>query len=87
MRATDWLQIAAVIGTLEVLCPLLGRYIAAVFAEDKPAPGDRFFGPTERFVYRLCGIDPDREQRWNVYALSVLAFSAVSVLLSMVCSG
>ncbi|HEY5727112.1 MAG TPA: potassium-transporting ATPase subunit KdpA, partial [Acidimicrobiia bacterium] len=44
------------------------------------APGDRFFGPIERFVYRLSGVNPEREQRWNVYALSLLAFSAVSVL-------
>jgi K+-transporting ATPase ATPase A chain len=35
----------------------------------------------ERLIYRLCGIDPDREQRWNVYALSLIAFSGVSILL------
>lgn len=35
----------------------------------------------ERTVYRLVGVDPDTEQRWPVYALSVLAFSAVSVLV------
>jgi K+-transporting ATPase ATPase A chain len=28
----------------------------------------------------VCGIDERREQRWNIYALSVLAFSLVSVL-------
>ena len=28
-------------------------------------------------IYRVCRIDKDREQRWNAYALSVLAFSAV----------
>jgi len=31
-------------------------------------------------MYRLVGVDPDREQTWGVYARSVLAFSAVSVL-------
>ena len=45
------------------------------------APGDRFFLPIERLIYRLCGIDESREQRWSVYALSLLAFSLVSVLL------
>jgi K+-transporting ATPase ATPase A chain len=45
------------------------------------APGDRFFLPVERLVYRVCGIDESREQRWSVYALSLLAFSVVSVLL------
>jgi K+-transporting ATPase ATPase A chain len=35
----------------------------------------------ERLVYRLVGVDADAEQSWAVYARSVLAFSAVGVLL------
>jgi K+-transporting ATPase ATPase A chain len=34
----------------------------------------------ELLVYRLVGVDPDSEQPWGVYARSVLAFSAVSVV-------
>ena len=34
----------------------------------------------ERWIYRLVGVDPDSEQRWSVYALSVLAFSGVSIV-------
>jgi potassium-transporting ATPase potassium-binding subunit len=34
----------------------------------------------ERGVYRLVGVNPDSEQSWGIYARSVLAFSAVSVL-------
>ena len=34
----------------------------------------------ERVMYRLIGVNPDGEQSWGVYARSVLAFSAVSVL-------
>ncbi|GGQ47439.1 K+-transporting ATPase ATPase A chain [Actinomadura coerulea] len=34
----------------------------------------------ERVLYRLIGVDPGGEQRWGVYARSVLAFSVVSVL-------
>jgi potassium-transporting ATPase potassium-binding subunit len=34
----------------------------------------------ERGIYKVVGVDPDREQAWGVYARSVLAFSAVSVL-------
>ena len=34
----------------------------------------------ERGVYRLVGVDPAAEQTWGVYARSVLAFSAVSIL-------
>ncbi|MDG6103681.1 potassium-transporting ATPase subunit KdpA [Dactylosporangium aurantiacum] len=34
----------------------------------------------ERWLYRAVGVNPDGEQSWGVYARSVLAFSAVSVL-------
>jgi K+-transporting ATPase ATPase A chain len=35
----------------------------------------------ERGVYRAVGVDPAAEQTWGVYARSVLAFSAVSILV------
>ena len=77
------LQALALIALLAATVPPLGRYLAAVYGvrPDQSAPGDRVFGPIERVVYRLCGIDSKREQRWNVYALSLLAFSLVSVLV------
>ena len=62
--------------------------IAALALAYRPA-GDylyRVLTPTrhsrvERGIYRLVGVDADAEQTWAVYARSVLAFSAVSVLL------
>ncbi|GAA3258919.1 potassium-transporting ATPase subunit KdpA [Dactylosporangium siamense] len=35
----------------------------------------------ERLVYRAVGVNPGGEQSWGVYARSVLAFSAISILL------
>ena len=58
----------------------LGRYMAKVYGSGK-APGDRVFARSSGSSTACCGIDPDREQRWNVYALSLLAFSLVSVLV------
>jgi len=74
-----WAQAACLLGLVGLSTPLLGAYIARVF-DGRPAPGDRIFSPVERALYRLGGIDPEREQPWSVYALSVLAFSCVSVL-------
>ncbi len=79
MTAENWLQIAALIGLLAVSTRLLGPYLAGVYGGEK-AFGDKVFGPIERVIYRLCGIDENREQRWNIYALSLLAFSLFSVL-------
>jgi potassium-transporting ATPase potassium-binding subunit len=79
MSWQEWLQIAALVGLVLVSTPLLGAYLARVYALEG-APGDRFFLPVERVIYRFLGVDPKREQPWSVYAISVLAFSAVSVL-------
>lgn len=72
----------ALIAALGLTVPPLGRYFADVYGrrDDGSAPGDRVFQPIERFVYRACGIDENREQRWNLYVLSVLAFSLISLL-------
>jgi K+-transporting ATPase ATPase A chain len=79
MSAGGWLTLAALFVAIFASTIVLGRYMARVFGGGS-APGDRFFGPIERFIFRCCRIDPDREQRWQSYAFSMLAFSAVSIL-------
>ena len=71
MSPTAWAQLALVVVALAVAAPLLGRYLARVFGGGA-APGDRLFGPVERLIYRVCGIDPEGEQHWKVYAYSLL---------------
>ena len=80
MTLAGWGQLLALIVAIVVTAPLLGRYMAHVY-EGGPSRLDRVFGPVERLIYRACRIDPEREQRWNVYTLSLLAFSLVGVLL------
>ena len=76
-------QALVLVVLLAATVPFLGRYIADVYGarDDGTAPGDRFFGPIERTIYRWLGVDAKREQRWNVYAVSLVAFSLVSVLV------
>jgi K+-transporting ATPase ATPase A chain len=73
------LQLATLAGLVLVGTRPLGAYLARVL-DGGPAPGDRLFLPVERVVYRTAGIDPQREQPWSVYAVSLLAFSVVSVV-------
>jgi K+-transporting ATPase ATPase A chain len=80
MTLAGWGQLLALVVLLGVTAPLLGRYIAGVY-EGAPSRLDRVFGPVEQLIYRSCRVDPDREQRWNVYAISLVAFSVVGVLL------
>jgi potassium-transporting ATPase potassium-binding subunit len=80
MTANDWLQFLIVVVALAATAPFLGHYMARVFSNGR-SPGDRFFTPVERGIYRLSGVDPEREQRWRTYAMSLLTFSLVSVTL------
>jgi potassium-transporting ATPase potassium-binding subunit len=79
VSTANWLQLLALVALVLATTRLLGPYLARVLA-DGPALGDRVFLPVERVVYRIVGVDPSREQRWSVYALSLLTFSGVSVL-------
>jgi len=73
-------QLVALIALIAISTPILGTYLAKVYGGGK-APGDRIFGPVERAVYKVCRVDPDSEQRWSTYALSLLGFSLASVLV------
>src|SRR6476659_1387040 len=79
MTTASWVQLVFLLLLIFISTPLLGRYIASMYGGGR-APGDRIFEPIERVIYRATGVDAGGEQRWNVYALSLLAFSAVSVL-------
>ncbi|MEQ7004888.1 potassium-transporting ATPase subunit KdpA [Actinopolymorpha sp. B17G11] len=65
--------VAVLIVSLAVVHRPLGDYMARVYTSD------RHLG-LERGLYRLLRVNPDAEQRWSIYAASVLAFSFVSVL-------
>jgi potassium-transporting ATPase potassium-binding subunit len=55
----------------------LGDYMYRVYSSEKHSR-------TERFIYRAIGANPEAEQTWGAYARSLLAFSAVSVVLLFV---
>ncbi|MEU9888458.1 potassium-transporting ATPase subunit KdpA [Sphaerisporangium sp. NPDC051011] len=67
------LFIGSLIVALAVTHRPLGDYMYRVYT------GTRHLA-VERVLYRLVGVHPEAEQRWSVYARSVLAFSAVSIL-------
>jgi potassium-transporting ATPase potassium-binding subunit len=69
-----FLQILLLVAALAACYKPLGDYIARIFTSEKHLRA-------ERGIYRVMGIDPSADQRWGTYARSMLAFSAVSVLL------
>nr|WP_202387769.1 potassium-transporting ATPase subunit KdpA [Nocardioides flavescens] len=66
-------QIACLVVLLVLLVPPLGRFLAHVYTSEKHLA-------VERVTYRVLRVDPDADQHWRTYALSVLGFSLVGVL-------
>jgi potassium-transporting ATPase potassium-binding subunit len=71
--AAGWLQVALLVVALAACYVPLGNYMARIFTAKE-------HWRIERGIYKLCGIDPEADMRWSVYARSVLAFSLVGVL-------
>lgn len=74
MTFNDLLQILIFVLALILLTPVLGSYIARVFAGEKTfAP--KYFGRIERAIYRVCGIDVTIEMDWKDYTRALLLFN------------
>lgn len=67
------LQVALLISVLAACYRPLGAYMARAYTSE-------YDSRVERVLYKVMGVDPKADQRWPVYARSLLAFSAVSVV-------
>ena len=63
-----------------VLSVPLGLYMARVFAGERTFM-DPVLKPLERAIYRLSGIDAAAEMTWAEYAIAMLLFSVVGMIL------
>src|SRR3954471_19567254 len=81
MTGIGWIQIGVFFVAVLALTKPLGAYMFRVFeGEKQPLPA--IFGRAERFFYRICGVDPAKEQTWTVYAFSLLVFSLLGFLVT-----
>ena len=80
MTLNGWLQILLFLLAISLVTPIVGGYMARVFAR-QPTWLDTVLRPIERLVYRLTGVDESREMRWTEYAVALLLFSVVSMLV------
>jgi K+-transporting ATPase ATPase A chain len=58
----------------------LGLYIANV-VEGRPVWITRLGGPLERGLYALAGVRPQEEMSWKTYALALIVFNTVGLIL------
>jgi K+-transporting ATPase ATPase A chain len=80
MTLAGWIQIVVFLAIVVALARPLGAYMFRVFEDKRPMP--RPLAIVERGIYRLCGVNPDEEQTWLGYTIALLAFSAVSLVVT-----
>jgi potassium-transporting ATPase potassium-binding subunit len=81
MTLVGWLQIVLFSLVILALTKPVGSYMYEVF-EGPRRPLEPVFGPLERGLCAVCGVDPRREQTWLEYTLALLAFSFFGLLVS-----
>jgi potassium-transporting ATPase potassium-binding subunit len=80
MTLNGWLQIASFLIAVFLVTRPLGSFMARVFTGQRTWL-DPVMRPIERTIYRLTGVDEQRGMRWTEYAVSLLMFSIVSLLV------
>jgi len=74
MSGIDFAQLGVFLMLLLGLSWPLGKHMAAVL-EGRNHPLARALGWLERGIYRVCGVDPNREMDWKGYALAMFLFN------------
>lgn len=81
MTLNGWLQITIFFGLILLSAKPMGSYMTRVFERRKTFL-DPILVPLERLLYRATGVNATEEMPWTEYAISMLAFSAVTLLLT-----
>jgi K+-transporting ATPase ATPase A chain len=75
------LQVLLYLFLILLITKPLGLYLYKVFNGESTWLSP-VFRPVERLLYRLCGINPEEEQKWTGYVIAMLAFSVVGMLFT-----
>ena len=78
MTGQAWFTLLLFLGVLTAASFPLGTYLARI-ADSAPIGG--LFGKLERAIYRVSGVDASQDMPWSRYAVSVLLFNALGVVV------
>jgi potassium-transporting ATPase potassium-binding subunit len=79
MTANGWVQILVYCVVLLAVTKPMGIYMLKVYDGSY-----RWLGFLERPIYRICGVDEKEDQHWTSYAVGMLLFSIVTMLVTYV---
>ncbi|GAB3318723.1 potassium-transporting ATPase subunit KdpA [Larkinella ripae] len=84
---TEWIGVIAMYGLTVLLAIPLGKYLANVFKGEPTrngGPAFDFMAPLERLIYRLGGINPNRDMHWKENLVALLTINAVWLVYAFV---
>jgi potassium-transporting ATPase potassium-binding subunit len=80
MTANGWFQILLFFGIVALITKSLGSFMTRVFNRDRTFL-DPVLRPIERLLYKITWVEENREMDWKEYAVAMLLFSAVSMVV------
>ena len=81
MSVPGLIQIAVFLILVLGLAKPLGTYMAKVYQGERTLLSP-VLAPVERVLYRVAGVDAEKEQRWTAYAAGMLLFNLAGILLT-----
>lgn len=78
MTEQGLLQIGLYLGVLLLVVNPIGSYMARIYL-DEPAGLNRWLRQIELGLYRLSGVDPNREMNWRQYTIAMLLLNLLGI--------
>ena len=80
MSPNNFIQAAFFLIVVLLMVKPLGTYMARIY-EGSPAGLNVWFASVERWIYRLCGVEPEEGMSWKTYAFAMILFNVLGVLV------
>ncbi len=80
MNLNDFIQISIYLLVLLLAVKPLGVYMARIY-EGTPTGLNTWFGGIERFIYRCCGVKEQQGMTWKEYAVALILFNILGLLV------
>jgi K+-transporting ATPase ATPase A chain len=82
MNTIEIIQIVLFFGLGIALTPIVGKFMWKVYTGQKTFLHP-IFGPAEKWIYKLSGVNPEEEMTWLKYFWAVLAFAFIGFVADM----
>lgn len=80
MNLNDYIQMGSYLLVLLLAVKPLGIYMARIY-EGSPTGLNVWLAPVEKLIYRLCGVKSEQGMSWKIYAMALMLFNILGILV------